>query len=91
MKVSVIYASEQAQVEIPLSLSPGCLVRHAIEASGLLKRFPEINLAINKVGIYNRRVSLEKRLKENDRVEIYRPLKIDPKEARRKRAKENKC
>ena len=65
-------------------------VREAIERSGILKRFPEIDLEINKVGIFGRLVTLEQALDTGDRVEIYLPLIADPKAQRKKRAAEGK-
>ncbi|HLD16601.1 MAG TPA: RnfH family protein [Coxiellaceae bacterium] len=87
MKVTVVYASEIQQKQIELEVPFRCLLRHAIERSGILKAFPEINLSINKVGIFGRLQSLETLLEPGDRVEIYRPLKMDPKELRRLKAR----
>lgn len=86
MKLSLVYITEQQQFIESLQVEMPCSVRLAIEQSGILRRFPEINLAVNKIGIYGQRVSLDTLLQENDRIEIYRPLKIDPKEIRRLRA-----
>ena len=86
MKISLVYIRESQQILRELVVNSPCSVRQAIEYSTILRECPEINLAINKVGIFGHRVSLETRLNEGDRVEIYRPLKIDPKEIRRLRA-----
>ncbi|MHC8441480.1 MAG: RnfH family protein [Candidatus Eutrophobiaceae bacterium] len=64
----------------------GQCVRDAIEASGVLGECPDIDLAVNCVGIHGRLCDLDGILKPGDRVEIYRPLKADPKELRRRRA-----
>ncbi|MGD8911823.1 MAG: RnfH family protein [Candidatus Thiodiazotropha sp.] len=64
--------------------------KQAIEVSGILERFPEIDLKINKIGIFGKVAKLDTLLTEGDRVEIYRPLIADPKEARKKRAAEGK-
>ena len=58
----------------------------AIERSGILNEYEDIDLAVNKVGVFGKKVRLSKRLKPGDRVEIYRPLVLNPKEARRRRA-----
>lgn len=89
MKISIeiVYASEQDQKMIKLELDSGTTVMQAIKASDLLKVFPEINLDECQFGIYSKKVSGDSMLQENDRIEIYRSLKISPKEARRLRAK----
>lgn len=84
--VEVIYALRQRQASIRLALAAGSTVSQAIEASGLLQKFPEINLAENKVGIFGRIVDLDTALRDRDRVEIYRPLIADPMLVRKKRA-----
>ena len=84
MRIEVVCALPQKQERILLDLSPGSTVLDAIEASGLLQRLPQIELG--RAGIWGRPVSPETRLRDRDRVEIYRPLIADPKEVRRKRA-----
>jgi len=64
---------------------PNMTVQEAIEQSNILERFPEINLAVNKVGIFGKGVKLDSLPVAGDRIEIYRPLIVDPKEARRRR------
>ena len=86
MKVSVVYASTVEHIELLVDVSDDCLVEQAIILSGILGRFPEIDLAINAVGIFSDKVTLDAPLHEGDRIEIYRPLIIDPKDARRLRA-----
>ena len=90
ISVEVCYALPARQEIATLSLSAGSTVQQAIDASGLLSKFPEINLAENKVGIFAKLVKLDAPLRDKDRVEIYRPLIADPKEVRRKRAEEGK-
>lgn len=90
IQVEVAYALPQRQVVIPLHVVPGSTVAHAIDASGVLAKFPEIDLAQNKVGIFGKLTKLDSTLRDHDRVEIYRPLIADPKEVRRKRAEEGK-
>ncbi|MBK5964422.1 RnfH family protein [Thiocystis minor] len=90
LHVSVAYVGEDDQILRPLDVRVGVRVREAIEQSGVLARFPEIDLAINKVGIFGRQVKLDQLLEDGDRVEIYRPLIADPKEARKRRAREDR-
>lgn len=85
MEIEVAYARQDTQVVVSLQLEAGSTVQGAIIQSGLLEKFPEIDLTINKVGIFGRLCELERLLHTGDRVEIYRPLLTDPKEARRHR------
>lgn len=84
--MQVAYATPAEQVSIPLEVAAGTSVREVIEISGLLDRFPDVDLAVNRVGIYGRLCAPEDAVHAGDRVEVYRPLRIDPKEARRLRA-----
>jgi putative ubiquitin-RnfH superfamily antitoxin RatB of RatAB toxin-antitoxin module len=84
--IEVAYATPEQQMLIALNLPEGSTVEAAINASGLLARFPEISLSTNAVGIFGKVCELNQVLKAGDRVEIYRPLVHDPKEARRQRA-----
>lgn len=90
IQVEVAYALPQTQVVIPLHVAAGSTVAQAIDASGVLAQFPEIDLAQNKVGIFGKLTKLDSTLRDRDRVEIYRHLIADPKEVRRKRAEEGK-
>ena len=65
----------------------GTTVRGAIERSGIAARFPEVQIVRGSVGIFGRTVALDAPLRDGDRVEIYRPLIANPKQARRERAK----
>ncbi len=84
--VEVVYATPEHQARYALELEPGATVRDAVERSGVLAEFPEIDLARNRVGIYGRIAALATPLRDYDRVEILRPLPADPADARRKRA-----
>lgn len=84
--VEVAYARPEAQVLLGLKLPEGSTVGQAIEASGILALFPEIDPTVNKVGIFGSVCELDHPLKPHDRVEIYRPLPHDPKDTRRLRA-----
>jgi putative ubiquitin-RnfH superfamily antitoxin RatB of RatAB toxin-antitoxin module len=88
--IEVVYALPQVQMLVPLNVPEGTTLEEAIRLSGLLEKFPEIDLASNKVGIWNKAAESTSILREKDRVEIYRPLIADPKEVRRKRAEEGK-
>lgn len=86
ISVEVAYALPGQQWLRVLRLPIGVTAREAIDSSGVLIHFPEIDLSHQLVGIFGTIVPLEHELKEGDRVEIYRPLMVDPKLARRQRA-----
>ena len=86
MNIEVAYAKSDQQVIIALQVEVSCTVEQAIELSNIIGQFPEIDLTKNKVGIFSQVCLLSTRLQENDRVEIYRSLVIDPMDARRQRA-----
>lgn len=91
LSIEITYALTQKQELVHLKLSAGCTVQQAIEASGLRQKYPEIDLAKNKVGVFGKLTKLDAPLRDRDRVEIYRPLIADPKEVRKKRAEEGKA
>jgi putative ubiquitin-RnfH superfamily antitoxin RatB of RatAB toxin-antitoxin module len=86
IQVEVAYAKPEAQVILPVLVEPGATVADIIGQSGILARFPEIDLADAKVGIFSKPCGLDYAPRHKDRIEIYRPLIADPKEARRQRA-----
>ncbi|MBK5939184.1 RnfH family protein [Halochromatium roseum] len=86
VNVEVAYARERAQALIPVKGQQGITLAEAIERSGILERFPEIDLDVNKVGIFGKVAKLDQVLASGDRVEIYPPLIADPKQARKQRA-----
>jgi uncharacterized protein len=88
--VEVVYALQNRQKSVKLQLPAGAMLREAVERSGLMAEFPEIDLAGNKFGIWNKLAKPDAALRDNDRVEIYRSLIADPKEVRRQRAAEGK-
>ncbi|MAZ77435.1 MAG: RnfH family protein [Legionellaceae bacterium] len=90
IRIEVVYASPEKQSMLSVNVLPNSTVEDAIIASNIINIFPEIDLQTNAVGIFGKRAALTTRLKDKDRVEIYRPLLIDPMEARRLRAKKNK-
>jgi putative ubiquitin-RnfH superfamily antitoxin RatB of RatAB toxin-antitoxin module len=84
--VSVVYALPDRATEIELRLPPGATVADALERSGLAGLHPEVDTLRCPVGIFGRRVQRQRLLAEGDRVEVYRPLVAQPKDARRQRA-----
>jgi uncharacterized protein len=84
--IEVAYALPQEQKIISLEVEEGCSIETAIDRSGILLLFPEIDLSKQKVGVFSKVKKISETVHEGDRIEIYRPLLIDPKEARRKRA-----
>lgn len=81
--IEVAYARPERQVVLALRVPAATTAREAIERSGILSQFPEIRLDNNPIGIYGQVVEPGRKLEMGDRVEIYRPLEIDPREARR--------
>ena len=88
--IEVSYALPDKQIIIPVLVTEGISVKEAIELSGILTKFEGIDLSSNLVGIFGKLTTLDKTLRDHDRIEIYRPLSADPKEIRRKRAAEGK-
>ena len=84
--VEVAYATPQRQKIVELNVDEGTSVIEAVRLSRIKDHFPEIDLDGNEMGVFGRKVDKQTRLKNLDRVEIYRPLLVDPKEARRRRA-----
>lgn len=88
--VEVAYALPKQQLIVPVNVTEGATAEAAIIASGIMEKFPEIDLTVNKIGIFGKLTKLDTVLRDLDRVEIYRPLIADPKEVRRQRAAEGK-
>ncbi|MEW6354553.1 MAG: RnfH family protein [Pseudomonadota bacterium] len=88
VKVEVAYARPDVQVIIPVDVAPGATLEDAIRASGILERFPEIDLNVNKVSVFGKLAKLSNSLRPGDRVEINRPLLADPKQVRKQRAEQ---
>ena len=84
IRIEVVYARPEQAHLIPLAVNAGTTIRQAIEMSGLLQQCPDIDLGRNKVGIFSKLKDLDTVLADGDRVEIYRELRVDPKEARRR-------
>ena len=85
MNVGVCYADADRQLWLRMDVPADSSVEDAIRHSGILVRFPEIDLSQQKVGIFGKLVKLDAPLKEGDRIEIYRPIIADPKTVRRRR------
>ncbi|WP_133131080.1 RnfH family protein [Legionella yabuuchiae] len=84
--VEVIYAPrDKPLVHLKLTVNPGSTVADVLEQSGIKKNYPEV--AQLSLGIFAKKVAPDTTVKPGDRIEIYRPLLIDPKEKRRQRAK----
>jgi putative ubiquitin-RnfH superfamily antitoxin RatB of RatAB toxin-antitoxin module len=88
--VEVAYALPHEQLIVPVKVKTGITAEQAIQSSGILTKYPEIDLAINKIGIFGKLTKLDTSLRHLDRVEIYRPLIADPKEVRKQRAADGK-
>lgn len=79
MQVGIVYATPSRQFWMTLDMPEGSRVRDLIERSGVLNRFPEIDLQKQKMGIFSKLTTLDAVLEDGDRLEIYRPITADPK------------
>ncbi|MCD6046841.1 MAG: hypothetical protein K0S08_488 [Gammaproteobacteria bacterium] len=87
LDVEIVYGTAEKQTVLKIFMPSPSSVLEAIQQSKILEYFPEIDLIHkNKVGIFGRIVDLTTQVKNHDRIEIYRPLVIDPKQARKLRA-----
>jgi putative ubiquitin-RnfH superfamily antitoxin RatB of RatAB toxin-antitoxin module len=86
MHIGVSYGDANDQVWMRIEVPEGSTIKQAIELSGLLKRFPDINLEKQKVGVYGKIVKLDAEVKESDRIEVYRTITADPNEVPRRDA-----
>ncbi|MBQ4831736.1 RnfH family protein [Pseudoalteromonas sp. MMG010] len=90
IQVEVVYALPDKAVSIPLEVVKGCTAEQAVLQCGVIEQFSELDPNALTLGVWNRTCKLNQELKQGDRVEIYRPLIADPKDARRKRAEKAK-
>jgi len=90
INIEVAYVSKDQQFLKALQVPVGTSLSQALGLSGLLVEFPELEVEGLSVGIFGKKAALDQTVKDGDRVEVYRPLEIDPKEARRARALRNK-
>ncbi|TKB44700.1 RnfH family protein [Thalassotalea mangrovi] len=88
--IEVVYALPEKQTLLSLHVDENSTIEQAIQASGILQQFPEIDLNVNKVGVWNKAAKLKDMIEDGDRIEIYRPLIADPKEVRKRRAEKAK-
>ncbi|GAA0204000.1 RnfH family protein [Kangiella japonica] len=86
LRVEVCYALPEEQTLLELMVDRGSTVEAVIQQSGILELHPDIDLSENKVGVFSKLTTLDATLHDGDRIEIYRPLLIDPKEVRKQRA-----
>ena len=91
INIEVVYALPGEQALLRQSVRSGAAVAEAVSLSGVLEKYPEIDLSTNKLGIFGKLVKADTVLRDKDRIEIYRPLIADPKEVRRRRAQEGKA
>ncbi|SEH26072.1 RnfH family protein [Magnetospirillum fulvum] len=84
MKVGVVYATPARQSWLTIDVPDGSTVKDAIEKSGILRQFPEIDLDAQKVGIYGKATTLDAVVEDGARIEIYRQITADPKTVRRR-------
>ena len=90
MLIELIYALPDEQEILTIEVSNDCDIQNAIIQSNILELYPEIDLKVNRVGVFSKVSKLTDTLRDGDRIEIYRPLIIDPKEARKARALKQK-
>jgi putative ubiquitin-RnfH superfamily antitoxin RatB of RatAB toxin-antitoxin module len=90
IRIEVAYAKPERQLILAFEAEPGITAKEAVMRSGILDEFPEIDIETAKLGIFGKAATANTVLNPMDRVEIYRPLIADPKEARQKRAAEGK-
>jgi len=90
INIEAVYALPDEQTLFRQSVPEGATVAEAIQLCGILEKYPEIDLATNKLGIFGKLAKADTVLRDKDRIEIYRSLIADPKEVRRRRAEEGK-
>jgi hypothetical protein len=90
LSVEVVFASPDVQALVTVSMAAGASVADAVQQSGIPEQFPELHLDGLQTGIWGRPVERSCRIRDGDRVELYRPLQLDPREARRRLAQSGK-
>lgn len=86
LSATVVYATPERQLVLPVLVPAGSTLRDAVIASGLLAQEPSLDVVRLDLGVFNRPRPADALLRAGDRIEVYRPLTVDPKEARRVRA-----
>ncbi|NML97077.1 RnfH family protein [Paraburkholderia sp. RP-4-7] len=90
LSIEVCYALANEQTLIAVELPEGATLQQALDASGILQRYPQIDLGTQKVGVFGKLKPLDAVLADHDRVEIYRPLLVDPKLSRQRRVEKTR-
>ena len=91
LHITVAYSPRAGEVDIrELELAAGSCVADALSASGLAERHPQLDLRCAALGIWGTRCDARRLLRDRDRVEVYRPLQVDPKDARRRRQQQQR-
>jgi uncharacterized protein len=90
LSIEVCYAAADAQTLVAVDLPEGATLQQALDASGILQRYPAIDLNTQKVGVFGKLKPLDAVLADHDRVEIYRPLLVDPKLSRQRRVEKTR-
>ena len=90
LTIEIAYALPDEQIILNREVAQGTTIEQAIQASGILEKYPDIDLSKQKVGIFGKLKKPQQALRAGDRIEIYRPLIADPKEVRKQRAAEGK-
>ncbi|MFL9990908.1 RnfH family protein [Paraburkholderia sediminicola] len=90
LSIEVCYALANEQTLIAVELPEGATVQQALDTSGILQRYPQIDLGTQKVGVFGKLKPLDAVLADHDRVEIYRPLLVDPKLSRQRRVEKTR-
>ncbi|QQC64457.1 RnfH family protein [Paraburkholderia ginsengisoli] len=90
LSIEVCYAASEGQTLIAVDLPEGATLQQALDASGILQRYPAIDLNTQKVGVFGKLKPLDAVLADHDRVEIYRPLLVDPKLSRQRRVEKTR-
>ena len=85
MNIGVCYAEAERQLWLRLEVPDDSTIQEAIELSGVLKQYPQIDLTTQKVGVFGKLAKLEAPIKEGDRIEIYRKITVDPQQVQRRR------
>ena len=85
MNIGVCYAEAERQLWVRLEMPDDSTIREAIELSGVLKQYPQIDLTTQKVGVYGKLAKLDAPIREGDRIEIYRKITADPQQVQRRR------
>ena len=86
IRVEIVFAAPDTQSLLELELNAGTTVKRALELSGIYERFGNVDMTNMQVGIWGQLVGRDRIVENGDRIELYRPLEIDPREARRRLA-----